>query len=659
MRLFAERPFLSSFLLLFLGLGVRAVYLWQFQSNPLFDYVPTQADHYNFDRAAISFTEGDWLVNAPNNSYAPLYKYFLGILYWIFGRDFFWVYGVQFLMGALAGVILFWIGRECFGVLAGLGAYFLWTFFTTEIIYEGIILRAAFIAFWGIVAFYFLVRLKSRPGKGLLIVSALSVSLFIQGRPNTILCLPIVYWYLHQYIIPVFQKESRRRFWWIFNGVLFGSFIPLLIQCYLVHGKFVFFDASGPHTFMSGNLIQYSGVGFEHELVEGFRKDDRLGYLSNIKYLVQHIWEFPWEFIKLYFRKVYFFLNDFEAPTNISVYIYREYSGVLKGLINHFSFISAFGLAGMLIAFRKKQEAFLLYGFTISLTISVVLFLNESRYRIPVVPWFALWGGYAISQIIQTLKAGKTKSFAGTLGVVALLIYCFAEPQGMVRVRANDYGTLGAAFLERGNSVKALESLQKAVVIQPENPHTHLNLGTLHAQKGQWKEAGNEYLLAVKLAPDLWEAQFNLGMLYSKVGNHAEAKQAFQKALKENPKDPKLWNLLAMAEARLNRPQEAIRLLEKSRALDPNHSQTYFLLGIQYRQMNQLSRAKIFLKKAISLNPRSAQAYNNLGVTYQKLNQLEEARQAYEQAVALKPDFEPYSKNLEAVNSVLSSSRAP
>jgi hypothetical protein len=164
--------------------------------------------------------------------------------------------------------------RVC--VLAFIG----FAFYSTEIIYEGIILRAAFITFLGILSFYALIRLRESPTSLMLIGCALILSLFFQSRPNTFLCLPFVIFYIHKFVFKDWEPEKRVRGWGVFLIPLFLSFIPLLVQCYLVHGRFVFFDSSGATAFLSGNFIEYPGVGFETNHLYRFQKEHQMENLS-------------------------------------------------------------------------------------------------------------------------------------------------------------------------------------------------------------------------------------------------------------------------------------------------------------------------------------------------------------------------------------------
>ena len=143
-------------IIFFIALLTRLFYLIELPTNPLFDYFPNSLDHFNFDQSAQSFASGDILARAPNNNFAPLYKYFLGSLYFLFGRNLQAIYAVQFLMGSVACVLVYFIGKEVFGIRAGIISGLILALYAPHIVYEGIILRAAFISFWGVVSLFFL-----------------------------------------------------------------------------------------------------------------------------------------------------------------------------------------------------------------------------------------------------------------------------------------------------------------------------------------------------------------------------------------------------------------------------------------------------------------------------------------------------------------------
>ncbi|MEE2986232.1 MAG: hypothetical protein VX667_00380, partial [Nitrospinota bacterium] len=72
------RPVILIAALCLFALLIRLIYLIELSRFPLFDTVLATMDHFNFDQRALNFSKGDWLARSPNNSYSPLYKYFLG-----------------------------------------------------------------------------------------------------------------------------------------------------------------------------------------------------------------------------------------------------------------------------------------------------------------------------------------------------------------------------------------------------------------------------------------------------------------------------------------------------------------------------------------------------------------------------------------------------
>ncbi len=350
------RPLLVLSGLFLIALAVRGIYFIELSQIPYFDTVLSVYDHSNFDLGALNFAAGDRLAMSPNNSYSPLYKYFLGSLYYLFGRNFYVVYGLQFTLGALGAVLIFLIGKKLFDVRVGYLAFVGFSLYSTEIIYEGILLRAAFITFLGILSFYMLIRLRESPTPLMLASCALVLSLFFQSRPNTFLCLPFVIFYIHKYVFEIWEPQRRLKGWGMFLVPLFLSFIPLLVQCFLVHGRFVSFDSSGSTAFMAGNYIDYPGVGFDPSLLTLFQQKHQMENLSPVSFIFQQVMNDPIGFLKMIWRKLYFYFNDLEGASNLSIYLYLENSRILPFMISHFFLFSSLGLMGVVLAIQKRLQ---------------------------------------------------------------------------------------------------------------------------------------------------------------------------------------------------------------------------------------------------------------------------------------------------------------
>lgn len=441
------RPLLVLAGLFLIALAVRGIYLVELAQLPYFDTILPVYDHSNFDLGALSFAGGDGLARSPNNSYSPLYKYFLGSIYFLFGRNFYVVYGLQFTLGALGAVLIFLIGKKLFEARVGFLAFAGFAFYSTEIIYEGIILRAAFITFLGILSFYMLLRLRASASPWMLAGCALTLSLFFQSRPNTFLCLPFVVFYIHKYVFKTWEPEQRLRGWVMFLAPLSISLIPLLVQCYLVHGRFVFFDSSGPTAFMAGNFIDYAGAGFDSNLLAAFQKKYQMENLSPVNFILQQVMMDPVGFLKMIGRKVFFYFNDLEGPSNLSTYLYLENSRILPFLFSHFSLFSALGLMGIVLAIQKREKVFLLYAFLASLMLSVVIFHVVARFRVPSAPFMILFAAYAVSRACTWWSQKQYKFIAVFVLAFVVLFYGLRAPKGYTKVRFVDYCNWSSAYL--------------------------------------------------------------------------------------------------------------------------------------------------------------------------------------------------------------------
>ncbi len=560
------RPYLVLAALFLFAFSIRLVYLFDLSQSPLFDTVLKTMDHFNFDQGAINFSEGDWLARGPNNSYSPLYKYFLGVIYYLFGRNFYAVYSIQFAMGALASVLVYLIARDAFGRRAGIFAFLGFALYGTEIIYEGTILRAAFITFFGLCSFYLLSRLKDAPfSAGRLVFASVVLSLFFQSRPNIFLCLPLICVFLHKYVFHSLTVDGKRRAWAVFVGTLLLSFVPLLVQCYLVHGRFVFFDTGGPVAFIAGNLISYSGAGYEPEVVKQFDSENQRGYGAVIGYLFNHILENPLAFLGLYLRKIYFFLNDFEAPSNISVYLYRESSNVLSWFLNHFGWYSSLGLVGIVLAARNKKETFLLHAYLSGLFLSVVLFHVVARFRLPLVPFLIIFAAYALSEIVGWIRSKRAGPALATVVAVSLLFFAFRMPGKALPVRQVDYGNFSIAYFNdelRFDLVKAEAYALQCWNLETRNDSEH--------------HYGRQLLSTI----------YNLyGFFLWEKGRVDGAKKALERSLMVNPFDSNPYRLISGMELDRKDESKALRMLNIGIAADPlNRNLTENLVKLHFKR---------------------------------------------------------------------------
>jgi tetratricopeptide (TPR) repeat protein len=92
------------------------------------------------------------------------------------------------------------------------------------------------------------------------------------------------------------------------------------------------------------------------------------------------------------------------------------------------------------------------------------------------------------------------------------------------------YLNLGSLLLEQGDASDALQPLEKAVQIAPNNASCHLKLGSARLRLGKLKEAQPELEEAARLEPENAAAHFQLGRLYKQLKLTDRAKKEFDRA---------------------------------------------------------------------------------------------------------------------------------
>jgi tetratricopeptide (TPR) repeat protein len=429
------------------ALTIRAVYFFDFQDNPFFDYVSPNMDNGNYDLGAIHFSGGDWLINIPRG-HSPFYMYVLGTIYALFGRDFKVVWIFQFTLGIGASVLVFYVGRLLGGKMTGLLAGLLFGLNGVVIFYEGVLLRENLALFFLILSFMFFLKglsdenlvsndLKAEPGNDskqnfYLVLGFIALSISVQIRPNFGLLFPLILAYLFWETFRHWNFRDRFLRLTGYSILFFGLMIPIIVRGYIVFNKWYFIDTSGGYAFLMGNLSQYPGTGFESYPVF----DDwinKYGIFVSLKQSLWIVWEGfcadPLAFVQMYLRKLFFIFSSYESASNLSYYVFTQFSEILKNSISGFGLIAALGFWGIMFSWRQRQKFSLLYIYLVGLTLGIWLFYPVSRFRYVLLPWLILIGSYAlISFIADAITKKKLKTFA--IGVcLIVLIWTFTAPK--------------------------------------------------------------------------------------------------------------------------------------------------------------------------------------------------------------------------------------
>src|SRR5262249_806941 len=83
---------------------------------------------------------------------------------------------------------------------------------------------------------------------------------------------------------------------------------------------------------------------------------------------------------------------------------------------------------------------------------------------------------------------------------------------------------------ENHSFLKALESYQRAAVLDPDRAAVHFRMGMVLSKLGRWPEAVDAYLEVIRLQPTHAEAHLNLGFVYYELALASHSEEAFDRA---------------------------------------------------------------------------------------------------------------------------------
>ena len=109
---------------------------------------------------------------------------------------------------------------------------------------------------------------------------------------------------------------------------------------------------------------------------------------------------------------------------------------------------------------------------------------------------------------------------------------------------------------------KAVENLNKAIIINPEYYKAYYNLGCLFLNKKAYELAEKNLLLAIKYNKDFAYSYYNLGTLYLRTGKYEKAKKNLIKAIYLKGDEKDFYINLAYAYKFLGKEKESRKLLE-------------------------------------------------------------------------------------------------
>lgn len=613
----AKRSFLTACIIFSLALTIRFIYLYESSANPSFQSPIVDSEFYN--EAARKFAAGQGLGST--FFWQPFfYQFFLSVVYVFSGNSIITAKIVQALLSGLTCALVYRLGEKIFDRQTGIIAGLITAFYGPLFFYESELLAAGWAAFWSVVLVLLFLKTQEKDKIRHWFLLGLCGSLSIITRPTFLPFFIAGCIWLRFKVRPGVSLVTR--FGALFAGILL-VIMPVGFAAKHAGQKFSILPSSGGINLYIGNnpnyrqtLTERPSKDWEEKLFKNLSKDkisrdawerDRFFKQQVIKYVKSQ----PLDFAKGLGRKTLEFICSREIPRNVSVYMFGRWSRLLRLLtwkIDGFGF--PFGLIfplvvlGVIFNWRRIPGPVVL--FIVLYPSTVILFFVTSRYKVPVVPVFAIPAAAGAVSVAGRIRLKRWKELVLIAAIVAGVVILSTLPgpfcQEQVDFEQEFYQLVGHAMIRQGLGNRAMECLSKAIQLKPDCPETYYYAGNALVQQNKLDEAIKYYTDALRLKPDYPNAHANLGVA--------------------------LMGLVFLNAEHIERGKvvaEAIEHYKEAVRLKPDYPEAHYFWGIALELQDKMDEAILHYREALRLKPDFPEVRKNLASALEKQRKSKDA----------------------------------
>lgn len=556
--------------ILLLALGARFSFLFFLDDPVLFFKYP-----YFAEKLAAGEDIGTRLIDL-----SPFYLYLLTFFKKFFNMDWSYVKFIQSLTGVVTCVLLYETGRRVFPKTVGFLAAVIYALYGNLIILESTLEPTVFVLLFNLLTIYFLLLTRDSPIQQklqyvYLFLAGVFAGISIITKPSFLLFLPIAVTWLFFCCYGESNSSKNLVQCALFVTAALLMVMPITLRNYVKLNDFVLVTADAGKVFYRGNGLGSTVLEGIVLPDEGFAEEgqaepdyahvlfrDTASRISGKTLLPSESSRFwmrttfneilmdPAVYLKRELKKMVYFFTDYEmhyiAP------VYKEYKMSLKHPFLRYGLIASFAILGMFLSIPEFKKRFLLYGIVGVYLLSGMLFLVQSRYRTPAVPYLCLFAGYSIYSFFQKMKERDFKSTAVILLFTGILLFssyrAFKREISHVdlwqKATKIHYQMGSIPLFDKGKYKEAVIELNRCLAILPEFSPAYNLRGKARAVLGRYPEAEIDFKKVIALSPNIVHGYKNLGFLYLLQGENELAVKYLETASRLSPQNKKIREAL-------------------------------------------------------------------------------------------------------------------
>jgi tetratricopeptide (TPR) repeat protein len=181
-----------------------------------------------------------------------------------------------------------------------------------------------------------------------------------------------------------------------------------------------------------------------------------------------------------------------------------------------------------------------------------------------------------------------------------------------------------------------------------ERPEAHMNLGNVHMEAGDARQAEAAFQTALQLEPRAAPARVNLAELYARTGRSQDAQQLLRDGLAINADEAVLHHALGLILVRDNQLDAALAELATASSLQPDESRYVYVYSVALNSQERPAEAIALLQDATTRFPADFDIHWALATILRDQGRLEEAREVATTLAEIYPQVEGVQNLLQS-----------
>jgi Flp pilus assembly protein TadD len=575
-----------SLLIFTSALLVRALHLWQLHGSLVLDTI--MGDARSYDAWARQIAAGGWLGNEVFYQ-APLYPYFLAILYGAIGDESIVVRGLQAIVGAGSCALLALTGWRFFSKPAGIAAGGLLAVYAPAIFADTTIQKSVLDLFLLCLALWILGGIVDRPRAGRCVGLGLSIGALVLTRENALVfALVLLPW--------LFLRSASTGARRLVPPALFLTgmavvLLPVAVRNWHVGGELHLTTSQFGPNFFIGNNPAADGTYAPLRPGRGAPKFERhdatelaeaaLGReltpaeVSSffLRSALEYIRSDPGGWTRLMARKFALAFNAVEVVDTVDPYTHAEASLPLRlsSWVFHFGVLAPLALLGVWITWSERQRLLPLHLLFLAYTASLLAFYVFGRYRLPLVPFLVLFAAAGLVGFRRFASANRLpRVVACATSIAAAALFCNWPIVDKSYMRSVTHYNLGNELFATGRTDEAVRQFREAIRLHAGNVKAIHNLGVVRAGQGDLAGAKEQYERALRIAPTYADARINLARTLWETGDRSGAVEHYETGLRLDASRAAVYDELGQVYGEIGELDLAIRCFERALRIDPD-----------------------------------------------------------------------------------------